>query len=380
MKKVLHIVENFDGQATEKWLCLLMEESVKSGSMLSWTFFCTANNAGRFSEKVRELGGTIICSEHRISALGNFMIGLRNVIRAGGYDVIHSHHDIMSGMYFLAAICLPIRKRIIHVHNTSHGIPTSSKIKKFIARVAFRFFCIQLTDHIVGVSEDALASFIKRELWTKKCSVIHCAINIDSFHGDTFNRTAFRKNLGVSACSLIFLFAGRMISYKNPKFALEVVKYLLKEGHDVYGIFAGEGPLIQEINSLAADDGLNHRIKCLGWRDDLLELMAACDILIFPSIESPTEGLGLSVVEAQSVGLPVMMSLSVPAEAIVVPEIVRRRRLREGVETWGNGMIHLICDARAVNSKICSDRVIASSFSAQNSLSSMLTLYRSSAA
>jgi len=377
--KVLHIVENFNGQATEKWLCLLMEESVKGGSMLNWTFFCTANDSGRFSEKVKELGGTIICSKYPVSAPINFMAGLRDVVRSGGYAVIHSHHDIMSAVYFLAVIGLPIRKRIMHVHNTSLGLPTNSKIKEFIARVTLRFLCIQLSHHIVGVSEDALASFVKKEFWTKKCSVIHCAINIDSFRCDAFNRSAFRKNLGVSSCSLILLFAGRMISYKNPTFVLEIVKYLLKEGHDVHCMFAGEGPLIKEINSAVADDGLTHRVKCLGWRDDILEVMAASDMLIFSSIESPMEGLGLSVIEAQSVGLPVMMSLSVPDEAIVVPAIVRRLRLQEGVKNWADGIIQLICDARETNSKICRETVATSSFAARSSLLSMLTLYRSSA-
>ena len=134
MVKVLHIVENFDGQAIEKWLSLLVSESAKIGKKIDWTFYCIEKNAGKFSEQVTKFGCEVICSPYPISMPIKFMKALRQTISTGGYDIIHSHHDIMSAIYFLASLGLPIQKRIMHLHNSALRLPTHSMIKQFIGR------------------------------------------------------------------------------------------------------------------------------------------------------------------------------------------------------------------------------------------------------
>jgi glycosyltransferase involved in cell wall biosynthesis len=334
--KVLHIVESFDGQAIEKWLTLLVSESVKRGNGVNWTFYCIEKNAGRYSEQLTKLGCEVIYSAYPISMTVKFMKALRATIRTGGYDIIHSHHDLMSAVYFLATLGLPVRKRIMHIHNTSLSLPTNSKWKQFFGKEVFRLLCYKFSDHIVGVSDSALKSFLNGKSKNEKCSIIHCAIDAHSLTDENLNYLPLRVQLGIPDNALILLFVGRMIAYKNPAFVLEILAVLWQTNEDVYGVFAGEGDEIQVLSDLADINGMGDRVKCLGWRNDVRELMAISDVLVFPSHESHMEGLGLSVVEAQSVGLPVVMSLSVPDEAIVISELIVKIPLNLGAKEWGN--------------------------------------------
>ena len=102
--RVLHIVENFDGQAIESWLSQLNKEATTQGMDIDWNFFCLLQSPGKYSGDVLENDGGIICSPYPISNFWPFMRNLRRVIIDGEYDVLHCHQDIMSGLFLLASI------------------------------------------------------------------------------------------------------------------------------------------------------------------------------------------------------------------------------------------------------------------------------------
>lgn len=137
-------------------------------------------------------------------------------------------------------------------------------------------------------------------------------------------------SFGFSEGAKVLLFVGRMIPYKNPLFVIDVLHRLCELGHDFAAVFAGIGPLEEQVRERARQTGLDEKVSVLGWRDDVPQLMHACDVLVWPGIEEPKEGLGLGVVEAQAVGLRVIMSRNVPAEAVVIPPLVKMLSLSAG--------------------------------------------------
>lgn len=375
MKKVLHIVEGFDGQATEKWLSILIYESLRCDSGISWTFFCIGKYAGRYSKKIEELGCKVICSPYMVSDYIRFMLFLRETVKTGGFEIIHSHHDLMSGMYFFSTIGLPFRQRIMQIHNSALRLPTNNKLKEIFLSFLFRQLCFRLADYIVGVSDSALNNYLGRRSRGDRSTVIHCAIdNVTSSELD-FSLATFRGQLGIPTTALLLLFVGRLTTYKNPSYVIDIVDYFHKINIDAYGVFVGEGNERQRILDIAINRGIGAQVKCLGWRDDVRKIMAASDVLIFPSLETPMEGLGLSVVEAQSVGLPVLMSLSVPNEAIVIPELVKCLSLKSGPAVWGETVRELLSQTVTLERDECAAIVRNSSFSPFHSLTRLNILY-----
>lgn len=107
-------------------------------------------------------------------------------------------------------------------------------------------------------------------------------------------------------------------------------------------VFVGSGPLEQNVVTMARDKLLADKVRVIGWQLDIPSLMMSCDMLICPGLEEPKEGLGLVVVEAQAAGIPVLVSLGVPDEAIVVSKLVKALPLKLGAEVWANTILEML--------------------------------------
>ena len=343
MNKVLHIVENFNGQSTEAWLLKLMRHYAELGQKVDWTFYAALGEVGKMDDSIRDLGGRVVYSPAPLREKLRFVTELRRFIYEGNYDILHSHHDIVSAGYFLAALGLPLKKKIVHVHNTSLSIPTPSPLKNALWREPMRRACLRLADHVVGVSGPALEAFLGSSVPNpSRDLVIHCGIDTMPFHAKPPNRLDFLRSLELPANSKILLFVGRMTEYKNPCFVIDILDIASKVDPSVCAVFAGSGPLEDAVMTMARSKLLADRVKVIGWQQDIPSLMMSCDILICPGLEDPKEGLGLVVVEAQAAGIPVLMSLGVPEEAIVEPKLVKALSLKLGTERWANTILDML--------------------------------------
>src|SRR6185503_8207308 len=180
--RVLHVVESLDHQAVETWLLRVFRVAARDCPDYRWTFFCVLGKPGRFDDEARSLGAEVIHSDYEVGNKRRFLLGLREVMKRGRYDVLHCHHDIMSAAYLAASAGLPFRQRIVHVHNTELGLPTPSRLKAGLAREPMRQTCLRIADQIVGISNEALQSLIgtgKRD--PLRHQVVHYAVDTARF-------------------------------------------------------------------------------------------------------------------------------------------------------------------------------------------------------
>lgn len=91
----------------------------------------------------------------------------------------------------------------------------------------------------------------------------------------------------------------------HPSKALDVVIKSLVDLPGVYAWLAGEGPSRAELEKLAADCGVENRVKFLGWRTDRSALLRACDICVFVSRIEP---FGTVFAQAWAEKAPVIVS------------------------------------------------------------------------
>lgn len=115
---------------------------------------------------------------------------------------------------------------------------------------------------------------------------------------------ALREQFGFDDRPVVGLF-GRLSEWKGQHVLLEALASLKDvQAMIVGGALFGQDAYEAELRALATRLGLNDRVRFLGFRDDVLQLMAATDVVVHASIAA--EPFGRVVVEAMLCGRPVV--------------------------------------------------------------------------
>lgn len=343
--KIIHIVENLDKGAVENWLVNIFLESRKIRPDWEWTFYCILGKPGRLDENVRNAGARIIYSPVTVSNKLSFLKYLRIELKSGGYDILHAHHDYLSGFYLLASAGIKFKKRLLHIHNTDKSLPVGNKTLHDLLLGPFRKFAIMLSDQVIGISKNTLEQFAKRRnVPDDKFIILYYGINFSRFEG-AVQKASIRSEFNLPEHSKILLYAGRMNQMKNPVFVVEVLARLLRLRSDVYAVFIGQGDEQQMVEQKASELGITDHIRISGWHNNVPAVMKGADVFVFPRKEYPKEGLGLVVVEAQAAGLPMFITDGIVRDAIVIPELAHFNDLSDP-SAWANQIAEVLdCEA-----------------------------------
>jgi glycosyltransferase involved in cell wall biosynthesis len=340
---VLHIVENVDRGSVETWLLRMAAHAHRCGIPINWTFYCALDAPGSKDGLARELGVRIVHTPVPINRKTAFAKALRRELQSRRYDVLHAHHDLISGLYLAAAAGLPLRRRIVHVHNADEQVLTDDPVKKFILRPTLRRACLFMADRIVANSNHSLDTFLGGRQRRAGRDVVHyLGIDSDRFEAAKGDRKALRLSLGLPENTLILLFAGRMTPEKNPIFAVDVLAELRRQLPHVAGVFVGTGSLEDAVRRRAAGLGQTEAIRLLGWRDDVPEIMSGSDWFILPHPEHPVEGFGIAVVEAQLAGLRMLLSRGVLDDPLLPTALFRRLPLADPPRAWAEAALDML--------------------------------------
>lgn len=343
MIRVLHVVENFNGQAVESWLSRVVCHDGFDWERLRFDFFLIGKGPGKNADLVRDKG----CQLHFGNPDGETSLptmagALRRVVKSGVYDFVHIHQDVMAGVFAIAL--LGTKARIItQAHNCWLRLPVGGRLKERILASVAKAVALRCSKAIVGVSREALQAITRgKRLKSRLDRVVYCSAKLgrvaeESKKNPNDVACRFKEKIEIPADSKILLFLGRLDEYKNPIFALDVLDRLHRKFHrDVFLVIAGTGELDGALMAKVDTLGLADRVRMLSWVEDITPLLLAADLLLMPSSEICSEGLGLAAVEAQAHGLPVLASLSIPEDASIDDGLFFRETLSHGAEAWAD--------------------------------------------
>ena len=107
---------------------------------------------------------------------------------------------------------------------------------------------------------------------------------------------------------------------KNHLFLLDIFKTYHDVNRSSHLLLCGNGPLRNLIEDKIEKLQLKNDVSLLGNVNNAEDYLTASDIFIFPSL---FEGFALSVLEAQSTGIPCITSNAVPEQCIINPNLLR---------------------------------------------------------
>jgi glycosyltransferase involved in cell wall biosynthesis len=120
-------------------------------------------------------------------------------------------------------------------------------------------------------------------------------------------RKMMRGAFGLSEDTVLFVTSARLDVGKNHGLLVKAMDQLAASHPNLHWIFAGEGSSRSGIERLIKSHGLKHRISMPGnlRPSDLGNLLRASDLFV---LASHSEGMSISLLEAQACGCPVVAS------------------------------------------------------------------------
>jgi len=128
-------------------------------------------------------------------------------------------------------------------------------------------------------------------------------VDLEKFESPKMDRRQKREELGINPDSFVFITAGELIERKNQLLAIKA--FAKANIPDSYLLICGMGELEDQLKQAIDDLHMSDRIKMLGFRQDMVDLLNASDAFVFPSFQ---EGLPVAQMEAMAAGLPCIVS------------------------------------------------------------------------
>ena len=155
-----------------------------------------------------------------------------------------------------------------------------------------------LADISTNVSQEAVDSFIAKKAVPKnKMMTIYNGIDMNRFQFNPIARKVLRKTGNIGDDNTLLLCVGRLNEQKDYLTMLRAFALSSYEKEGIYLWIAGIGEMKNILMQTAEELGISEKIRFLGLRHDVPELMSACDIFC---LSSAYEGFGLVVAEAMA--------------------------------------------------------------------------------
>ena len=288
-------------------------------------------------ETILENNGIKVCNIYRDNRFGKLgiifnlirqRIIIKKVIKDFNPDIIHSHLLINTYVKFAHP------KKGTKIFHTVHSEPSAywgnGKNKRDFnaAKWLVKHYGMQF----IVLHED-MKNEVNKLFNVDNSLVLKNGINFDRFE-NALSKADVRKKIGIPQNAFVLGHVGRFTDVKNHEFIIKVFEKLCKEKENAFLLLIGDGSLKQKIEEELKERSLENRFLILSNRSDIPDLLNAMDCFIFPS---KYEGLGISLIEAQKMKLPCVVSDKVPRFA-QISNLTSWHSLNEPIENWVNSI------------------------------------------
>ena len=289
---------------------------------VQFDFLVHRQERAAFDDEIESLGGRIYRLPRLVPWSKSYLSALNRFFEEHPeYKVVHVHQDCLSSVILKVAAQHNVPVRIAHSHNANQD-----RNLKYPIKLWYRRSIPQYATNLFACGKDAGDWMFSGAPY----QIINNAIDVAAYSYDPEKRIEMRQKLGLEN-ELIVGHVGRFNPQKNHPLLLDIFAALLKKEPNAVLLLAGGGEDMPKIQAKAQALGVAERVRFLGVRSDVADLMQAMDVFVFPSLY---EGLPVTMVEAQAAGLPCIISDKVPPECILTEGLVDVLPLSAEPEIW----------------------------------------------
>jgi glycosyltransferase involved in cell wall biosynthesis len=262
-----------------------------------------------YEARVRASGAPLHFLGKGARASGSVLRQLSALFQQYRPAVVHTH---IIGLNYAYPLMLRYRTpaRVHTVHSLAQR-EVGVRVGAWVRTLAFRYRLGGVVP--VAVADEVRAS-IQQLYGYPDPPLIPNGIPTDEYAPDPDIRAQWRQAHGIEPHATMLVHVGRFAPPKNHALLVEAFAQVRADA-PLYLLLVGGGELEDAVREQVAGLGLESRVRFLGTRADVADILRASDVFV---LSSRVEGNPMSVMEAMAAGLPVV-STAVGG----VPELVR---------------------------------------------------------
>lgn len=240
---------------------------------------------------------------NKIKEIITSYIIVKKLVDEKKYQLVHCHSPI--GGVICRIACRNARKRCgTKVIYTAHGFHFFKGASKMAWAVFYPIekICSHYTDILITINQEDYTN--AQKFYAKRVEYVPgIGVHTNEFRIVDVDRSSKRAEFGFSEQDFVFMSTGQISVRKNHEVAIRALAKI--DNANVKYLIVGFGEFEDKLKKIAEELGLKSRVVFAGYRGDVKELLHIADAYIFPSLQ---EGLPAALMEAMSVGLPVVCS------------------------------------------------------------------------
>ncbi|HEB97231.1 MAG TPA: glycosyltransferase [Sedimenticola thiotaurini] len=298
---VLQLLPDLRGGGVERGTLEVADELVRRGHRS-----LVISNGGELVQPLEAGGSEHLCWPIGVKSLRTLALvpGLRRLLRQRQVDIVHARSRLPAWILWLAWRGMDPARRPRLV-TTVHGLYSVSRYSAVMTR----------GERVIAVSETVRDYILRNypETDPGRIELIHRGVDRDAFPrgytpAESWRTTWYSRYPSLREGPVLTL-AGRLTRLKGHHAFIDLVAALRAGGRPVTGlIVGGEDPrrrgYAAELRQRVAELGLERALLFTGQRQDIREIYAVSDLVF--SLSGKPESFGRTVVEALSMGVPVI--------------------------------------------------------------------------
>lgn len=317
---------------------------------------------GEYESELEDCGCKIIHIPEPSESFVNYLKNLKKIIRKYKYSVIHAHTMFNIGWAMALGKLCGVPTRVAHAHSQ---LLEERNLKTRIYEAIMRFLILTCSTDLVSCGKAAGERLYGKKAFKKKGLLILNGTDCKSFVYREEKRKTVRAELGLGDAFIIG-HAGHLAPVKNQSFLIELMPDILKKNPNAFLLLLGDGPDKAMLEQKTAELRLEENVIMTGNVRNVADYLSAMDVFAFPSLY---EGMPLTLIEAQSNGLPCIASDKIPKD-VFITDIVKAVSLNDK-SAW----ISSILNARRTTPERYNEIISSSGFDTENAMNKIYKIY-----
>lgn len=346
--RVLHVIGSLRRGGAEQ-VILNIYRNIDLNKV-QFDFMTRGENLKEIEEEIRKKGGNVYDMPSYPKRIFANYRELKSFFEenAEKYQVIHIHaNSLMYIKPLQLAKKYNIPFRIVHSHNTK-----TASLAYLPLHYLNRMKLHRLSNCNLACSEEAGKWMFGKQ----KYEIVKNAIDVSKFSFNQCVRQQYRENYKLSD-ELVVGNIGRLVKAKNQEFLIDIF-YEICKMKKAFLVIIGEGELEEKLLKKIKKYNLTDRVVILHNISDVYNYLQMMDVFVMPSLY---EGLPVSLVEAETSGLGVVIANTISEEAVLIKENISVMSLDANAFDWAKQVIEV--DKRIRNNrKSQEDRIAENGF------------------